>query len=112
MAFAARTGAWASILLLALILTGPMAGAAYGQPLPRIWDIEPGTHVSDLPLDEFVDPACGTNGGPPGLVIESFGQFERCPQEASGLREIWFIYDDELEYVARALRNLAAVGRN
>jgi hypothetical protein len=59
--------------------------------------------VSELPVSEFVDPACGTNGGPPGLAIGSFENFEKCPPEASGLREVWFIYDDELEYVARAI---------
>ena len=82
------------------------------QPLPRIWDIQLGTAVSDLPEEEFVDPACGTNGGPPGLQIGTFERFERCRPEASGLREIWFRYDDEWEFVARAARDPDAVARN
>jgi hypothetical protein len=73
--------------------------------LPRIWDVTPGTPVGELPEEEFVDPACGTNGGPPGLRIASFEDFARCRPEASGLREIWFRYDDEMEYVARARRS-------
>ena len=98
---------------LALILLGPGANGAWGQqPLPRIWDVQPGTPVGDLPEDEFVDPACGTNGGPPGLRIGSFEQFERCRAESSGLREIWFRYDDEVEYIARAARDPDAVTRS
>ncbi len=98
---------------LALILAGSGADAAWGQqPLPRIWDLQLGTPVSELPEEEFVDPACGTNGGPPGLRIGGFEQFERCRAESSGLREIWFRYDDELEYIARAARDADAVARN
>lgn len=73
------------------------------EMLPRIWDIPLGTHVSELPVTEFVDPACGTNGGPAGVLIGRFDEFMRCSPEPSGLREVWFIYDDELEYVARAI---------
>jgi hypothetical protein len=98
---------------LALNLAGAGANAAWGQqPLPRIWDLQLATPVSELPEEEFVDPACGTNGGPPGLRIGSFEQFERCRAESSGLREIWFRYDDELEYIARAARDPDAVIRN
>ncbi len=99
--------------VLALILAASGAGAASGpRPLPRIWDVQPGTAVSELPEEELVDPACGTNGGPPGLRLESFEHFERCRPETSGLREIWFRYDDELEYIARAARDPDAVARN
>jgi hypothetical protein len=98
---------------LALILVGSGTNAAWGQqPLPRIWDVQLGTPISELPEEEFVDPACGTNGGPPGLRIDSFEQFERCRAEPSGLREIWFRYDDELEYIARAARDPDGVARS
>jgi hypothetical protein len=87
--------------------------AAQAQPLPpKIWDITLGVPVGELPLDDFVDPACGTNGGPPGLRLDSFDAFARCRPEVSGLREVWFRYDDELEYIARAARDPDAVARN
>lgn len=94
-----------------------LAGAASGQqpPLaiaPQIWDVAPGTPVGDLPDDDFVDPACGTNGGPPGLRIAGFEEFAKCRAEPSGLREIWFRYDDEAEYIARAARDPDAIARN
>jgi hypothetical protein len=96
-----------------LNLAGGLPNAASAQqPLPRIWDLQLPTLVSDLPEEEFVDPACGTNGGPPGLAIGSFERFERCRPEASGLREISFRYDDELEFIARAARDPDAIARN
>jgi hypothetical protein len=98
----------------ALALVTCLAGPAPAQPqrLPRIWDVALPSPVSALPADEFVDPSCGTNGGPPGLALGAFDRFERCRPEASGLREVWFRYDDEWEYVARAARNADAVARN
>jgi hypothetical protein len=82
-------------------------GAAQGQELAtKIWDIKLATPVAALPLDQFVDPACGTNGGPPSRVLGSFANFALCPTDkATGLHEVWFRYDDELEYVARARRS-------
>src|SRR5262252_6656078 len=98
---------------LALSLTGAFATTASAQqPLLRIWDIKFPTPVGDLPDEEFVDPACGTNGGPPGLPIGTFERFQRCRPEASGLREIWFRYDDEWEFIARAARDPDAIARN
>src|SRR5262249_42087641 len=93
---------------LALVLSSDLTSA---QSRPKIWDMKFGTPVGELPDEEFVDPACGTNGGPPGLRIAGFEEFEKCRAEASGLREIWFRYDDEEEYIARAARNPDAVAR-
>jgi uncharacterized protein YjbI with pentapeptide repeats len=70
----------------------------------RIFDVSPGMHVTALPARSFVDPSCGTRGGPRGMQIRSFGNFARCAPEAGGLREIWFSYDDTAEFVALARR--------
>jgi hypothetical protein len=73
---------------------------------PKIWDVTFGTAVAALPLDQFVDTACGTNGGPPARVLKSFAEFAQCTRErTTGLYEVWFRYDDEMEYVARARRS-------
>lgn len=71
-----------------------------------IWDIHIGEAVSEIP-DEFVNYACGTNGGPPAIPLANFTEFKKCKPDANGLREVYFQYDDELEYRARAL-NLPA----
>ncbi len=89
-------------VLLAVCCVAP---ASAQQRAPRIWDIPFGTHVRDLPPQEFVDPSCGTNGGPAGLPLAGFIDFARCAVEPAGLREVWFIYDDTREYIGRALRN-------
>jgi len=83
-----------------------IAAATAQAPSPKIWDIKLGTPISALPLDQFVDPACGTNGGPPARVLPSFADFSQCTVErTTGLREVWFRYDDEMEYIARARRS-------
>jgi hypothetical protein len=102
--------AFAHPTLAALALT--LASAAASQPRPSIFELHLGTPAGELPEEEFVDPACGTNGGPPGLRLDGFEAFARCRPEASGLREVWFRYDDELEYIARAARDPDAVEHN
>lgn len=88
----------------ALLLTAAMAAAQ--APAPKIWDVTFGTPVAALPLDQFVDTACGTNGGPPARVLKGFAEFAQCARErTTGLHEVWFRYDDEMEYVARARRS-------
>jgi len=72
----------------------------------EVWDIALGAKIAELP-DDFMDYACGTNGGPPSTPLTGFKDFRRCRPEPSGLREVYFRYDDELEYWAKA-NNLAA----
>ena len=94
--------------VLAAAVCLAFAGAAWAQQArtPRIWDIPFGTHVRDLPAAAFVDPACGGNGGPPGRPLDGFEDFALCPAEAAtGLYEVWFIYDDTVEYVGLARRD-------
>jgi hypothetical protein len=93
--------------ITALLATCFACAAARAQLLPpKIWDIKLGVPVGELPLNDFVDPACGTNGGPPARVLKGFDEFAVCPVEPStGLHEVWFRYDDEMEYVARARRS-------
>src|SRR5438874_4626331 len=100
-------------LASALGLLGLCLGPAQAQNMgPKIWDIKLGTPVDALPLDNFVDPACGTNGGPPSRVLKGFNEFALCPAErTTGLHEVWFRYDDEMEYVARARRSELQIRR-
>jgi hypothetical protein len=93
-------------ILAALVLTLLAAGGAPARaqerpPRLEVWDLKLGTPVDKLP-DEFVDLACGTNGGPPSIPLTAWGEFRRCRPEPSGLREVYFRYDDELEYWAKA----------
>jgi hypothetical protein len=68
----------------------------------NVWDIHIGEAAAKIP-DGFVNLACGTNGGPPSLPLANFTEFKKCKPDANGLHEVYFEYDDELEYWARAL---------
>jgi hypothetical protein len=99
-----RGRAWFAIVAAAAWLAASSAAAQ--APATKIWDIKLGIPINALPLDQFVDPACGTNGGPPARVLGNFADFAQCTREQrTGLREVWFRYDDEMEYVARARRS-------
>ena len=62
-----------------------------------------GQPVTAVPDSAAAIIACGTNGGPMSIDLKSFGDWAQCTPEASGLREIAFTYDDEKDYIARAL---------
>jgi len=72
----------------------------------KIWDIDLGTHIQDLPEREFFQMYCGTNGGAPSLPLEGFADYAMCPPEPeTGLHEVYFEYDDEAWYRAMAHEN-------
>jgi hypothetical protein len=93
------------VIAAAVVVVGAVAGRTEDQP-PRaeIWTLKLGTPASALPRDAFVDYACGSNGGPPQLSLTGWSDYDKCPPESNGLREVYFRYDDELEYWARAHR--------
>lgn len=85
-------------------LTGAAAAEDLGvEPDFSIWDVPLGQPVTAVPDSAAAIIACGTNGGPVSIQLKSFGDWAQCTPEASGLREIAFTYDDEKDYIARAL---------
>jgi hypothetical protein len=91
-------------LVLALAMGLAAAQQARAQQTSKIWQIPFGTLATQIPKD-FVLPACGTHGGPAGVPLKSFAEFSRCrPEPETGLREVWFSYDDDIEYYMRATR--------
>src|SRR5258708_4505864 len=94
------------IAVLVLTLLAPAAAPAQQPPGDRparaeVWDLRLGTPVEMLP-DAFADYACGSNGGPPSIPLAGWRDFRRCRPDPQGLREVYFRYDDELEYWAKA----------
>ena len=90
------------VCLLGLLLGGPLAAAAQERPTrAEVWDLKLGLAAETLP-DGFAEYACGSNGGPPGVPLAGWRDFRRCRAEPSGLHEVYFRYDDELEYWAKA----------
>jgi hypothetical protein len=102
-------------MLLALACASAAMSAALAESGGRptrleVWDLRLGTPIDKLP-DEFIDYACGTNGGPPSLPLTGWRDVTRCRPEGSGLREVYFRYDDELEYWAKANNLLTQMAR-
>jgi hypothetical protein len=96
------TWRYAATLLLALHLG---VSAAPAQELRRatVWDLKLGQPIAAQPSpDEYRGFACGSNGGPPRRRLSGWSELARCPAEPNGLYEVYFEYDDELEYIARA----------
>jgi hypothetical protein len=95
------------VLVMLAGLTG-LPGTAIGEDLGiepgfTIWDVQLGQPVTAVPDSAAAIIACGTNGGPISIQLKSFGDWAQCTPEASGLREIAFTYDDEKDYIARAM---------
>ena len=102
-----RQVAFSSSLCLSIPLVAMSALDSFAQeqiePVYSIWDVELGQPASQLPDAEVAEIACGTAGGPAGQALVSFEDFASCQPEFSGLFEVLFVYDDEQDYIARAL---------
>lgn len=83
--------------------TTPKRAKTAHEPPFTIWDVHLGGQVTDIPERNLAEIACGTNGGPPSRPLEFIVEFKKCVPEEDGLREIYFSYDDEFEFRARAL---------
>jgi hypothetical protein len=105
------SGKLCGFIAAAAILAGT-PGALFAQiggerPVRHeVWDVPLGARIADLP-DDYVDYACGNNGGPPSTPLRGWSDFKRCRADPSGLHEVYFRYDDEVEYWAKA-NNLTA----
>ena len=73
------------------------------EPLYAIWDVKLGQPVAQIPEADVSEVACGSNGGPPAQILAQVEDFAQCGPEASSLYEVTFFYDDEQDYIARAL---------
>src|SRR5271156_4880588 len=99
-----RTALIQSIVAVLLLLTAAIARADDAPTRADIWTLKLGTPAAVLPRDAFVDYACGSNGGPPQQALAGWSDYDKCRPEPNGLREVYFRYDDELEYWAKAHR--------
>jgi hypothetical protein len=98
----ATSAGMTSVLIALACMLGVREISAQQRPNRlEIWDLKLGMSVTDLP-DEFTDYACGNNGGPPSTALTGWKDFKRCRPEPGGLHEVYFRYDDELEYWAKA----------
>src|SRR6266852_436604 len=102
-AVGAARALWAATLVLAAL---PVAFTAQAQPQRdpgEIHGLKLGLKADEMSTDTFGDLACGSNGGPPRQAIDDWNGFRKCRPEPSGLHEVNVRFDDQLEYVGRAI---------
>jgi hypothetical protein len=100
----ARTlGAGAAVL--AVLLAGVPARAQAGADAGEIRGLKLGLEAKSMPTDGFGEFACGSNGGPPRQRLEDWSEFAKCRPEPSGLHEVYARFDDEQEYIDRAIED-------
>ncbi|HEY7300980.1 MAG TPA: hypothetical protein VH684_24075 [Xanthobacteraceae bacterium] len=90
-------------VVIAIVLAFSAAAGEESLRRSTIWALKLGQPISAQPSpDEFRGFACGSNGGAPRQPLGGWKDFARCRAEPGGLHEVYFEYDDELEYIARA----------
>ncbi|MSO71374.1 MAG: pentapeptide repeat-containing protein [Alphaproteobacteria bacterium] len=103
------------LLSNAAVAQAPVSVAPGGaESRPRrdtIWDLPLGAHAKELRRDVYSGFACGSDGGPPGIPLKSWAEFARCRAEPkTGFHEVYFRYDEELEYRSKALDPMGETG--
>ncbi len=100
---------WLGLVAMTLPAPSPVLAQAGTNltyvPAFTIWDVKFGEPVTQIPLSAVALIACGTNGGPPSVPLGDFAEYATCRPEASGLHEVFFTYDDEQDYIAKALED-------
>jgi hypothetical protein len=71
-----------------------------------------GQNAATMDTDRFVDFACGSNGGPPRQKLDGWSGFAKCKAEDNGLHEVYVRFDDEDEYIGRAIDDPIFAGQN
>jgi hypothetical protein len=94
---------WIAIgILTAALVNGP--AQAQRKPDPgEIRGLKLGLAAQSMTLQGFGDLACGSNGGPPRQKLEEWSDFRKCRPEGNGLYEVYARFDDEDEYLAKAI---------
>jgi hypothetical protein len=78
---------------------------AFAQPRDtgELHGLKLGLQAASMSLDGFGELACGSNGGPPRQRLDEWKDFAKCRPEASGLHEVYARFDDEAEFIGRAI---------
>jgi hypothetical protein len=99
------------VVLAALFITATTNAQPRRDP-GEIHGLKLGLKAEKMSTDTFGDLACGSNGGPPRQPIDEWSEFRKCRPEPSGLYEVNARFDDEQEYIGRAIDDpLYAQGR-
>ena len=101
-----------ALCLVALAMHGAAALAQDRGDPGELHHLRLGLDARTLSNEGFEGFACGSNGGPPRQSIEDWREFATCRPESSGLHEVYVRFDDEEDYIGRAIDDpLYAQGR-
>ncbi len=89
--------------MLSLLLISSVHAAEPPRDPGEIHGLKLGLKAGEMSTDTFGDLACGSNGGPPRQALDGWSDFRKCRSEASGLYEVNARFDDEQEYIGRAI---------
>jgi hypothetical protein len=108
----ARAPYRAVLVALAALCVTAVTNAQPRRDPGEIHGLKLGLKADEMSTDTFGDLACGSNGGPPRQPIDDWNGFRKCRPEPSGLYEVNARFDDEQEYIGRAIDDpLYAQGR-
>jgi hypothetical protein len=62
-----------------------------------------GLSAQSMSHDGFGDLACGSNGGAPRTPLDDWAEFKTCRPEGNGLHEVYARFDDEDEFIGKAI---------
>jgi hypothetical protein len=110
-------GAKGTTIVCAVALAATISGAPAQSPATpdpgEVHGLKLGLAAGSMTMDGFGELACGSNGGPPRQRLEGWSDFGRCRPEDNGLHEVAARFDDENEYIGKAIDDPAyAQGRN
>jgi hypothetical protein len=98
----AGTGRFA-VLIAAVFAAASVAVAQTGQDPGEVHGLTLGLSAASMTMDAWGELACGSNGGPPKQKLGAWSEFSKCTPEVSGLREIAARFDDEDDYIGKAI---------
>ncbi len=96
-----RAGVICSAAALAFVATAAVAQTA-GDP-GEVHGLKLGLNAQSMTLDGWGELACGSNGGPPRQKLGAWSEFAKCAVESGGLHEVAARFDDEAEYIGKAI---------
>ena len=98
-----RERTWIAAGILAAMLMNGAAQSQQKRDPGEIRGLKLGLVAKSMTLQGFGDLACGSNGGPPRQKLEEWSDFRKCRPEGNGLYEVYARFDDEDEYVGKAI---------
>jgi hypothetical protein len=98
------------VAVAAALAPGP-ASAQGGTDRGELRGLKLGLDARTISADGWGEFACGSNGGAPRQRIADWANFAKCRAEESGLHEVYVRFDDENEYVGRAIDDPVTLGR-